>query len=99
MSSPDSEYDEALEKLRTAIDATDAGLLKLLNQRADYARDVGQLKSSRGQELYAPSRERALLESLVARAQGPFPAQAVRAEAERSTAPVPGNSLCARFRP
>ena len=49
----DAEYQEALGKLRQAIDGTDAELLELLNRRAGYARDVGHLKTSRGQ---APSR-------------------------------------------
>lgn len=48
-----------LSELREKIDATDQEILKLINQRADYAMEVAKTKSATGeqQSFYRPDRE------------------------------------------
>ena len=71
-----------LGEIRKRIDAIDAKLLELLNQRAELVHDVGVLKKRDKVSIYAPEREEKLLRSLIAlngRIKGRLPATAVRA--------------------
>src|SRR5438094_889160 len=54
-----------LPEIRKKIDALDAKLIALLNERADLVHEVGQLKKRDGLAIYAPEREEQLLQSLV----------------------------------
>ncbi|MFQ6672508.1 MAG: chorismate mutase, partial [Candidatus Tectimicrobiota bacterium] len=49
---------EPIDKLRGSIDAIDAEILKLLNQRADLAIAIGKEKSKRQVPYHVPERER-----------------------------------------
>ena len=69
----------SLDELRARIDGLDDRVLALLEERAGVVRDVARAKQSVGQPVWDPERERALLDRLVARASGHFPADAVRA--------------------
>ncbi|MCX8087560.1 MAG: prephenate dehydratase [Rhodocyclaceae bacterium] len=66
---------EALARLREGIDAIDAELLRLLNERARLAQRVGELK--RG-NIYRPEREAQVLRRIAELNAGPLPEGAVR---------------------
>lgn len=68
-----------LSEIRGKIDAIDSQLLKLLNERAMLALEVGHIKNRDGLPIYAPDREIALLRGLVERNEGPLPPAAIRA--------------------
>lgn len=68
-----------LDEWRARIDAIDREVLDLLNQRADAAIQVGQIKQEQGAECYVPEREHELLERLLRLNPGPLPAEAIRA--------------------
>ena len=59
-----------LDKLRASIDDLDAQMLKLLNQRADVARQIGHLKSG---VAYKPEREAEVLRRVMQHNPGPLP--------------------------
>ena len=53
-----------LDELRKRIDAMDADLVRLLNERTEIALEIGKLKRSRGEEVYVPAREKEVLDCL-----------------------------------
>jgi chorismate mutase/prephenate dehydratase len=61
-----------LAQLRTAIDAVDRELLRLLNQRAALAGEVGDLKRAEGSVVYRPEREAQVINNLQAANPGPL---------------------------
>ncbi len=62
-----------LPELRVEIDAIDAQLLSLLNQRAMLATEVGEVKKIEGSPAYRPEREAAVIQGLQAGNPGPLP--------------------------
>lgn len=71
-----------LTEIRKKIDAVDAKLLELLNQRADLVHEVGEIKRENGGPIFAPDREERLLRSLAERNAeigGRLPSKAIRA--------------------
>lgn len=66
-----------LEKLRKEIDAIDEEILHLLNRRATLALAIGAVKRSRGEPVWAPDREEAILARLRKLCRGPLPERAV----------------------
>ena len=64
-----------LKKFRTQIDALDDQLLRLFNDRARLAQDVGKVKGSSA--IYRPEREAQVLRRLTENNPGPLPAQTV----------------------
>jgi len=68
-----------LSSLRQKIDALDTELLRLLNERAEYAKEIGAIKNRQSLPIYSPDREMKLLSSLVNRSQGPLRPEAIRA--------------------
>ncbi|MCH1550860.1 MAG: prephenate dehydratase [Pseudomonadales bacterium] len=73
--------DSKLQPLRDRIDEIDRSLLGLLNERAQCALDVGEIKKGRSSEdppvFYRPEREAQILLSLMAQNKGPLPDQDV----------------------
>ncbi len=67
-----------LDALRKEIDQLDEGILQLLNQRADIAREIGKQKSLNNKNFHAPSREEEILQRLEKKNPGPFPNDALR---------------------
>lgn len=63
--------DEQLKSHRDAIDAIDVEILKLLNQRAEHAREIGAIKG--GGLIYRPEREAQVLARIRQLNQGPLP--------------------------
>lgn len=68
-----------IDKLRQSIDAIDAEILKLLNQRAELAIAIGKEKSRLQAPYHVPEREREIYQRLERLNQGPFPNDALRA--------------------
>jgi chorismate mutase/prephenate dehydratase len=69
----------SLEQLRAAIDGVDDRILELLRERAELVEQVGQLKDKSGESYYAPEREEALLQRLVAANKSRLPESSLRA--------------------
>src|SRR3954469_11358274 len=61
-----------LAQLRSGIDAVDRELLKLLNQRAALANQVGELKRAEGSVVYRPEREAQVINNLQSLNPGPL---------------------------
>ena len=68
---------KSLGELRTAIDAVDRELLALLNRRAGFANEVGELKRSEGSSVYRPEREAQVINSLQTANPGPLKSENV----------------------
>ena len=47
----------ALRHLRTQIDKLDQQILKLVNERATLAGEIGRVKNDQGEEVFSPARE------------------------------------------
>jgi chorismate mutase/prephenate dehydratase len=67
--------DDALAPFRQSIDELDRRIIDLLNERAKVVVEVGDIKRSRGRSapIYAPDREREVLDKVRAYNQGPVP--------------------------
>ncbi|GIW79491.1 MAG: prephenate dehydratase [Gemmatales bacterium] len=68
----------SLRQLRTQIDKLDLQILKLINERAALAAEVGKIKDEEGSEVFSPAREEEILSNMVAANKGPLSAEAVR---------------------
>ena len=68
-----------IAELRAKIDAIDLELLRLLNERASVAREIGVIKSREGLPIYSPEREDRVIRSLIDRSSGPLKPEAIRA--------------------
>lgn len=73
-----SDWKELLALYREKIDEVDGKVLELLNQRAEIAREVGELKKKHDLRVYVPEREAEIIESLSKLNRGPFPTEAVK---------------------
>src|SRR5688572_24053702 len=67
--SPDN---PSLEDLRRRIDALDEQIVPLLNARANIVVEIGQLKQQSNVPIYAPDREKAVLERVRKLNKGPL---------------------------
>ena len=61
-----------LSQLRAAIDEVDRELLALLNRRAVFANEVGELKRAEGTPVFRPEREAQVINTLQAANSGPL---------------------------
>jgi len=64
---------------RKAIDKYDAQIVKLLNERTKHVLAIGEMKRRGGQEIYAPHRERAVLQCVCRKNTGPLTNESLRA--------------------
>ncbi len=64
---------------RQAIDKLDAQIIRLLNERTRHVLAIGEIKLKAGEEIYAPHRERAVLQRIVRLNQGPMTGDQLRA--------------------
>ena len=64
---------------RKAIDKYDAQIVKLLNERTRHVLAIGEIKVKAGEEIYAPHRERAVLQRICRRNEGPVTNESLRA--------------------
>lgn len=72
-----------LTRLREAIDRVDEVLVKLLNQRAKYAVEIGEIKGHLSLPIYAPEREKEVLRHVERTSSGPLHVTAIRRLFER----------------
>jgi chorismate mutase len=72
-----------LKRLRDAIDRVDEVLVKLLNQRAKYAVEIGELKGHLALPVYMPEREKEVLRHVETTSEGPLDDAAIRRLFER----------------
>ena len=72
-----------LTRLREAIDRVDDVLVKLLNQRAKYAIEIGEIKGLLSLPIYAPEREKEVLRHVEEACTGPLGGTAIRRLFER----------------
>jgi chorismate mutase/prephenate dehydratase len=70
---------EPVDVLRNKIDQIDEKIVSLLNDRASLAQKIGRSKSVNHQEVYAPHREREVLERVCELNHGPLSAQVIGA--------------------
>src|SRR3954468_6224611 len=76
---PSTAPDQALEQLRVQIDALDHQLVDLLNARAKVVVEIGKGKQRRNEPIYAPDREKFVLEKVRRLNQGPLPDRCLEA--------------------
>jgi chorismate mutase/prephenate dehydratase len=57
---------------RKTIDALDAQIVRLLNERTNHVLAIGEIKLRHGEEIYAPHRERAVLRRICKLNDGPI---------------------------
>jgi len=62
-----------LEELRKRIDQIDDRLVELLNERAKVVVEIGKLKNKAGGRVYAPDREKQVLDKIQKANKGPLP--------------------------
>src|SRR6516164_5941204 len=55
----------ALRSLRTQIDKLDHQILKLVNERAGVAAEIGKIKNDHGDEIFSPAREEEVLQHVL----------------------------------
>src|ERR1044071_8023110 len=73
-----------LDDLRNDIDRVDEVLVRLLNERARVACEIGRIKKEQGIEIYQPDRERQVLEHVRSVAiEGPLGPDAIARLFER----------------
>ncbi len=68
-----------VDNVRKKIDALDTKILELLNERARSSQTIGKIKRQKGQGIYAPHREKEVLERLKALNKGPLTPAAIDA--------------------
>jgi chorismate mutase len=68
---------EEIEALRRRIDELDERLVRLLNDRADCALEIGRIKQALGLDIYQPEREREVLRHVSEKNGGPLDAHAI----------------------
>lgn len=73
----------ALRRLRGNIDEVDRVLVKLLNQRARWALEIGEVKARHGIPVYQPEREAEVVAGALRANRGPLEAEAVQRLFER----------------
>jgi chorismate mutase/prephenate dehydratase len=64
---------------RKAIDKLDAQIVRLLNERTKHVLAIGEIKLKAGEEIYAPHRERAVLQRICKLNEGPMTNDSLRA--------------------
>lgn len=64
---------------RKAIDRLDAQIIRQLNERTRHVLAIGEIKRKGGEEIYAPHRERAVLNRVARLNQGPITSESLQA--------------------
>lgn len=75
--------DDELDRWRSRIDGIDRELVRLLNERAQSAEEIGRIKLVLGLDAYSPEREEEVMKNVTDANPGPLSVQAVRRLFER----------------
>jgi len=78
-----NDAENELSRLRDAIDRVDEVIVRLLNQRAKYAIEIGEVKPILGMPIYAPEREKQVLLHVEQTSGGPLDGATIRRLFER----------------
>ena len=68
-----------LKQLRSTIDKLDLQILKLVNERASLAAEIGKVKTDHGGEIFSPAREEEVYQNLLENNKGPLDQATIRA--------------------
>jgi len=68
---------QQIAKLRDKIDEIDRKMVRLINQRAIYADQIGDIKRKLGLPVYVPEREEQVIENVKKNNPGPLSAEAI----------------------
>ena len=68
-----------LRHIRVQIDKLDLQLLKIANERARLAAEIGKLKNDQGGEVFSPAREEEVLQNVLQGNKGPLDTSTIRA--------------------
>lgn len=68
-----------LKSLRGQVDKLDVQILKLVNERAEIALEIGKLKEAGGGDIFSPAREEEVFDNVVRSNKGPLDEITVRA--------------------
>jgi chorismate mutase len=66
-----------IDEIRREIDRLDGELLRIFNQRADFALKIGEIKNGLGLPVYDPSREKMIFQRMKAENPGPLDDEAI----------------------
>jgi chorismate mutase len=66
-----------IDQVRERIDALDRELLRMFNERASLALEIGELKKERALPIYDPSREKRIFDAMSAANPGPLDNSAI----------------------
>src|SRR5258708_16242338 len=69
----------AVKSLRTNIDKLDLQIVKLVNERAGLAGEIGKFKNEHGSEVFSAAREEEVIKNVLLASKGPLDEQTVRA--------------------
>ena len=69
---------ETLDHLRSRIDEIDNDLIRLINERARLAREIGELKQLKGLTFFDASRQKTVIQKALERSAGDFPGAGVK---------------------
>ncbi|MGB2869318.1 MAG: chorismate mutase [Bacteroidota bacterium] len=72
-----------IDKWRKKIDEIDLKLVKLLNERAHSAAEIGKVKQTLGLDAYSPEREEEVMKNVTESNHGPLSVHAIRRLFER----------------
>lgn len=66
-----------IDDLRCEIDRLDSELLRIFNQRAKLALNIGEIKKATGIPIFDPGREKRIFQRMKSENQGPLDDQAI----------------------
>jgi len=66
-----------IDEIRQEIDRLDSELLRIFNQRADFALKIGKIKKRLGLPVYDPAREKNIFQRMKEENPGPLDNQAI----------------------
>jgi chorismate mutase/prephenate dehydratase len=69
----------SLKSLRTQIDKLDLQILKLVNERAQHASEIGRIKTESSGEIFSPAREEEVFHNVLQSNKGPLDDATIRA--------------------
>jgi chorismate mutase/prephenate dehydratase len=69
----------SLKGLRSQIDKLDLQILKLVNERASLAAEIGKVKNEFSTEVFSPAREEEVLQNMLEASKGPLDPATIRA--------------------
>ena len=78
-----NDAEREIDRIRDAINRVDEVIVRLLNQRAKYAIEIGEIKGVLGLPIYAPEREKEVLHHVENTCDGPLDGPSIHRLFER----------------